>query len=218
MDQATFDIDALIAEVTPAPVYVGRAPLGFTTAVFTLSELAEAEEFLVSTGHGFGIAVGPPHIWRPPAGYGASSSPGHSFVLVGADLGCGSTGGEPEPHYVERYKRPRSCECVGGWVYRGLCDCGWASEIVTADGIAVEQWHDHAWPGWRDLPVVPRDFIEPKRVDKLAVWLREFYGEWSSQSGAPIVTERKYSGSRHVPGRSPWGGYDLCGAVLKGDS
>lgn len=77
--QEAFDIDALITEATPAPIYTGRAPLGFTTEMFTLEEFAAAEEFLRSIGQGFGIAVGPPHIWR--AGSVSSSTPGHGLTI-----------------------------------------------------------------------------------------------------------------------------------------
>lgn len=35
--------------------------------------------------------------------------------------------------------------------------------------------------------------------------------------GAPIITERRPYGTRHVPSRSPWGGYDLSHTAVDPD-
>jgi hypothetical protein len=46
--------------------------------------------------------------------------------------------------------------------YRGAClGCGWVAEGVHllregGENAGAEDANDHAWPGWRDLPVVPR--------------------------------------------------------------
>ena len=85
------------------------------------------------------------HQWRVND---LSSSPlasGHECMTTQAYLGC-----PPSAH-----TSAGKCSCVGGDVWRTVCPpCGWASEVLTAEQDAVEAWHDHAWPGWRDLPAV----------------------------------------------------------------
>ena len=44
-----------------------------------------------------------------------------------------------------------------GMAYRGAClGCGWAGIPRRDENVAVEDAHDHAWPGWRELPLVGR--------------------------------------------------------------
>lgn len=69
----------------------------------------------------------------------------------------------------------------------------------------MEAWHDHAMPGWRDLPVRPSGL----KAAALEAWLDAYPSGWK-RPGAPIRTVRDPHGTRHVPGRSPWGGYDLA--------
>lgn len=45
-------------------------------------------------------------------------------------------------------------------------------------------------------------------------WIEQRYPEHMQISGAPIITERQPYGTRHVPGYSPWGGYDLSSTAL----
>ena len=40
-------------------------------------------------------------------------------------------------------------------------------------------------------------------------WIAENYPKSMQVPGAPMITERRSFGTRHVPGRSPWGGYDI---------
>lgn len=107
-------------------------------------------------------------------------------------------------------------------LYRGACfGCGWHGDPHEWDkNAAVEDAHDHSWPGWRTLPVVPRC---PDDVKKRAKWLemvRRLYTDagvdmvrFMPGSGAPILTERQAVGKR-----SHWshevGGYDICARVL----
>ena len=214
IEQLAFDIDTLIEEVNPPPAYTGRAPLHFTVTAFTPGEYMEAEDHLREIGEGFGIHVGPPHIWHK--GYDSSlATPGHSFTVLAADLGCEDYGRDSHRFAFGR----RVCSCVGGRVNRGHCECGWASEI-TADGSApVEAWHDHAWPGWRDLPVIPKG-IRPasggitKTTKAAYAWVIAHYPTEWQKPGAPVITERAGIGTRHVSGYSPWGGYDLAAESL----
>jgi hypothetical protein len=103
--------------------------------------------------------------------------------------------------------------------YRGAClGCGWVGEPVESENDAAEDAHDHAWPGWRDLPPVPSppDPSGAGQYDKRkAAWIARvapvFPPGWL-EAGGPIRTTREPPGNRHVPLRTPYGGYDLaCG-------
>jgi hypothetical protein len=54
----------------------------------------------------------------------------------------------------------------------------------------------------------------------IEIYEREYllprWGDRPSLRGAPMVTARKEMGSRHVPGRSAWGGYDM-GRVVEAE-
>lgn len=97
-------------------------------------------------------------------------------------------------------------------MYQAICEpCGW-NGITDRENDAVEMWHDHALPGWRELPIVPsrQRMIDKDGLSKAAKkWISEHYPPSMQVPGAPIITERRPFGTRHVPGRSPWGGYDL---------
>ena len=143
-----------------------------------------------------------------PDGHRAIAVPGgfelrdHTFELVTADLRC------------EPWKRPEprdDCCCVGDLTYQAICEpCGWHG-IAADENSAVEGSHDHALPCWRELPIVPARL---RGIDKIGLskaarkWIEEQYTAAMQIAGAPVITERGI-GTRHVPGRSPWGGYDL---------
>ena len=77
----------------------------------------------------------------------------------------------------------------------------------------VEAWHDHAFPGWRQLPILPAKLRgqmgNRKMTPKLEQWLDANYPPEFRVPGAPILTDRGGSGTRHVPEYSPYGGFDL---------
>ena len=99
-----------------------------------------------------------------------------------------------------------------------VCEpCAWQSD-AGGESDAVEAWHDHAVPGWRDLPVVPRQIRvrTDKGLSKVALrWIEQRYPQHMQTPGAPIITERQQFGTRHVPAYSPWGGYDLSATALE---
>lgn len=106
--------------------------------------------------------------------------------------------------------------------YRGACfGCDWKGpERHGSENVAVEDAHDHAWPGWRDLPAAPDKPSAAAMGDKkaLARWHKQIFvialggypPGWVERGGAPIVTVRTPPGTRHVDGSSPWGGYDMA--------
>ena len=101
-------------------------------------------------------------------------------------------------------------------IYRGACcGCGWAGPTRVDENDAVEDAHDHAWPGWRALPVVPRQPHDAKPKD-LARWrdtCRKLYrlagldaDHWTQQH-APFRTVRQ---PRCTRSHCTWnGGYDI---------
>jgi hypothetical protein len=144
-------------------------------------------------GHGFGRGRVPCSDVCPP-------------ITLVADLRCN--------HYEH------DCCCVGDLVYRGAClHCDWEGEIRDDHNGAVEDAQDHAWPGWRDLPIVPRR-PEPgtnaRQMAAMARWVGDVnavYPDGWLEGGGPIRTVRGYYGTRHVPNHTGFGGYDLCGEV-----
>jgi hypothetical protein len=103
------------------------------------------------------------------------------------------------------------CSCVGDLMYRGACrGCDWEGDPRDGENAAAEDACDHAWPGWRDVPVVPRVPDDRKRR---AAWVERFAARYPTNwiaDGGPIRTRRGGLGIRHVPGRTPFGGYDLA--------
>jgi len=121
---------------------------------------------------------------------------------------------------------PRSARPTGGALeYRGCClTCGWVSPtIVATENAAVEDAHDHSHPDWRQLPVVERapnpwDCSPAQHQKRIGRWLDQvlpLLPDGWDEVGGPIRTRRDPMGRRHVPRRTPWGGYDLCGAIEK---
>ncbi len=138
------------------------------------------------------------YMWLGSSGVTAACQP----IVLTAHLQC--------QHYGER------CYCVGRVnAHRGMCRrCGWHSPITTDDdSSAIALALDHCHPGWRDCPVVdPAPFEDgPKGAAARARWedaARNLYGK--RPQGWPIITSRASPGTRAVPGRSPWGGYDVA--------
>lgn len=203
-EQFAFDIEGMLhaAAVEAAPEWTG-APLHFTTAYYPPAELDAAVEhwqFL----HAHNKAHFNSRMWHRSITVAEKDQvAGHGFVLYTTDLRC-----EPWKH-ADKQER---CHCVGELMYQSICQpCEW-SGITDSENEAVEMWHDHALKGWRELPIVPSRLrmADKDGLSKSATkWIAEHYPKSMQVRGAPIITERRPYGTRHVPGRSPWGGYDL---------
>ncbi|MDJ1370265.1 DUF6349 family protein [Gulosibacter molinativorax] len=203
--QLAFDLDAMIheADVQQAPAWEG-APLHFTADYYAPDDLTAAFERWVFEHGNFGC-LQRSHMWHP--GYTTAeantATVGHELRIFDVDLRC--------THYRE------DCSCVGGLLTRGICaPCRW--HLDGNEATIVEAWHDHAWPGWRTLPVIPASIAKTddqnRPTKKYRAWIDEHYpAEWQLP-GAPIITERQPYGTRHVPGRSPWQGFDLSHTAL----
>ncbi len=203
-EQLAFEIEGIIHEaaVEAAPAWSG-APLHFTTAYFSPGDLDVAFEhwqFL----HKLDNSRTQSRMWHRaitvPSGVDAGE---HAFDFFTVDLRC-----EPWKHPDP----PANCMCVGDLTYMAVCEPhGWHF-IAGDENSAVEGWHDHAFPGWRELPIVPVRLLDVEKIglSKAAKkWIEDHYPKSMQVVGAPVITERSSRGTRHVPGRSPWGGYDI---------
>lgn len=145
-----------------------------------------------------------------------------------AEIGGGFTGDEPAPECrpitlcadlrCDHYDG--DCSCVGDLVYRGAClRCGWEGPARDDHNAAAEDAHDHAWPGWRELPCVPRRpeyGASAKHTTAMARWVaavNALYPDGWLEAGGPIRTVRGCHGTRHVPGHTGFGGYALSAEV-----
>jgi Family of unknown function (DUF6349) len=110
-----------------------------------------------------------------------------------------------------------SCCCIGELRYRGACrGCDWEGDPRAEENRAAEDACDHAWPGWRDLPVVPSVPDERKSRARWVERVAALYPLAWLEDGGPIRTSRSKYGTRHVPSRTPFGGYDLAVADAQG--
>ena len=199
--QLAFDFDEFAREDARRDLASRQgAPLHFTTDYYAPGELDEAFELWCFLNGTFG-SVPHSHMWhRPSWAAGETEYGDHSIVTFTADL-----------------SPPRGAAGPGDVVYRASCEpCEWHKVDDSENGV-VEAWHDHAVPGWRELPVIPAQVRvrDEKGLTKLAkAWISEHYPQYMQVAGAPIITERTPHTTRHVPGYSPWRGYDLSWTAL----
>lgn len=179
-------LDYLAELDAPEPRDPGPCPMGYTEDRYTLGEITQAYDAWTDLhpdrmqAHYTGWRL---PMWEEPV----AGPPGHSCVVVSA---------APDGRYCDH-------------VHRAIDDtCGWASPVLTLRDAALLAWHDHAWPGWRDLPaLVARDSANEHRWPDL---IRATQPEAWQVPNAPIITDRPHRATgRTVIGRSPWGGCDI---------
>lgn len=189
-EQLAFDFEELVREGALASVDQWQgAPLRFTTDYYPPGKLDEAFahwEFL--TGN-FG-SYARSHTWHRGIAHDQATVVGeHSGEMFTADLRPGPDAQGPDELLAKMICEP----------------CDWHA-ITEDENTAVETWHDHALPGWRELPVVPAQ-IRVRHGSELTTvvqkWIAERYPKRPQIPGAPIITERSPVGTRHVPGHSP---------------
>ena len=198
--QLAFDFEEFEREDARAKLHEwAGAPLRFTTDYYPPVMLEEAFAHWRFLNGGSGSS-GRSHMWHrsiahDPVGFGE-----HRAEAFSADL-------RPDPGELG----------PGDLLTMIVCEpCEWHSPPGD-ENAAVEAWHDHAVPGWRELPVMPSQVRvrSETRLTKVAVtWIEQRYPQHMQVPGAPIITERGPYGTRHVPGYSPWGGYDLSATAL----
>lgn len=189
MITATHQIDLFDLLTLEEPI---TAPLGFTTDVYSPEELIKSADRWRAEHGNMGLWE-KSHMWHC-TGYNFGNNRtivgNHPTAIMTSDTRC--------DHYG-----PKHCACVGDLLYRALCEgCGHTTAIHTSENAAVEDHLDHCWPGWRNLPTLTR-------TGQDGAWKipNDYPTEWQVP-GAPVRTLRQPMGTRHVPGRSPFGGYD----------
>lgn len=192
MDQpALFDLDQIARDaVTDTPWH--GSPLTFTTGYYSPTEHQEAWDRWKAERGQLGMRR-KSHMWTTAPATFSMPAGTHHLDILSADLRC-------------EHREP--CACVGDLLYLAICEpCAW-HQITDEENGAVEAWHDHAIPAWRELPPLPKgiDHDSPKA----ATFVDKHYPEQWKREGAPIRTHRSPHGGRHVSGRSPFGGYDLA--------
>lgn len=211
MSQMTFDIDQLLraAEREALPAWDGMPMFQYTTRYYSVSEheamfaRRKLEDYhYAKARHTWGRAM---CLDLP-----GETAAGHTFVAYSADLRCFCSFGS---RTVSEYEEAGWCRCPGELLTKAVCDgCSW--HHIGTESQAVEAWHDHAFPGWRDLPMFPAKprgsmgsrELTAKRED----WLEANHPAGFRTALAPILTSRQKFGTRHVPGYSPYGGFDLA--------
>ncbi len=213
-----------LADFEPKPVYTGIAPLNFTTDYFHPDDLAAADSWLRDVeGLHYGSAVGRIHTWRKGNSTGWVFREGdgaHDLCLLICCLSCYGYPTHDHDRTRTQGETLRTCSCIQLTLNQAVCTaCEW-HHIAETESECVEAWHDHAWPGWRTLPTLPDKLRgkmgTTKMTAKLEDWFEANYPAAFRTPGAPILTDRERHGTRHVPGYSPYGGFDLAANDLRG--
>lgn len=220
---ALFDLEALTREAVAATQWTGRCPLGYSTAYYTPDELDAATNRWRAQYGDFGC-IPHSHMWFK----GLSSTPllldAHQLHVYFADGRCdlhlyGVTSPASDPALHDHSSNP----LPGTTMVQVNCPpCRW-HRIDSNETTLIYAWHDHAMPGWRNLPRTPHKLVraaamgERRALARVADWVTSNYPTDWQFSGAPIITSRSPNGRRCVPGRSPLGGYDLSDPTEEDD-
>lgn len=190
---------------TPAPARPAGLPLCLYDSPARGLQARAAEFEAWKAQHGSSGSQLRAHAWTLGIGGGPGKSTARcQAATLSVDLRQPLRG---EDHGLE-------CRCTDAdvYLYRGACrGCAWEGEPqpgLGSENLAAEDALDHAWPGWRDLPVIHRKPGSPKAA---AGWLERVTAEYPAgwlEAGGPIRTWRTGLGTRHVPGYGPFGGYD----------
>lgn len=174
----------------PAPTLYGSPTRGMS------ARAAEYQTWLAE--HGSFGASGRSHAWTVQISCPDTATDRCQPSVLSADLRCNCD-------------RSEECCCVGALLYRGACrGCEWEGEPRDRENAAAEDACDHAWPGWGAVPLVSP---VPEQRNKRAAWIARVTGLYPAswlEDGGPIRTQRAGAGTRHVPGRTPFGGYDMA--------
>ncbi len=181
------------------------APLAYHEDFFTPQDLIAACTRYAAE-YGVDAFVESSHMWRFPSYVRMWEEggvkprverDGHSLWLFIANRRCAQT-------------RPHQCPTMPyDRVWQAICPgCAWhvfgGSRVLVA-----EAWHDHAMPGWRDLPIVPLEISrikdERSRNQELQAWLVTHYPENWRRTGSPIIQYSAEGTRACVP--APYQGY-----------
>lgn len=204
--QVLFDMEEFAREAVAATPWNG-APLQYTTDYHDPEALEAAFERYRAEFGNFGC-VPRSHMWHRSWWEKPAIVDGHELHMLTADTRCDQ---KDHDHSNDAEPLPRAL------MTQGICPaCTWHM-IDRSESAIVEAWHDHALPGWRSLPIMPRKLSEQlgrgnKKAEAAALaWLQENYPPEWARPGVPVRSYRHPMGGRAVPGRSPLGhGYDIA--------
>lgn len=168
-------------------------PFGFTADYHSPAALDAAWDQFIDT-YGHFDSVRRSHMWHRYESAASVELDSHRCAVFTADLSA-----------------PRGHLGPNALLHLAVCEpCQWHS--IGDQSEVVVAWHDHAIPDWRVLPVIPEGVPRHEMngwPKKGLEWVEEHYPPDMQRDGAPVITERRRIAGRHVPGYSPWGGYDL---------
>ncbi|MBT2405601.1 hypothetical protein J7F00_19170 [Streptomyces sp. ISL-21] len=144
--------------------------------------------------------------WHIQAGH-----PGGSYSDLGQDL-------TPPAHHTPTLLARSRPGIQDDDEFRGSClHCDWEGPTHRgdrwgeADNAAIENAHDHAFPGWRTLPPITKvkERWEATRSQRLWHQLTSLYpAKWVEQ-GAPLVVWSRYRHESHAPPHRGRPSYEL---------
>jgi len=210
MSQIAFDIDTMIHELDLAalPRWEGMPLGGFTASYYSPAEHDAALERRRLEDRPYRTYR---HTWTPALclDMRGETEDGHTFIAYTADTRCNC---KFDYRTVADFEEAGRCRCVGDLLTKAICaECRWHN--IGTERRAVEAWMDHAFPGWQALPRFPIKLRGPmgsrQMTDKREAWLEANYPQRFRTALSPILTSREPIGSRHVPGYSPYGGFDM---------
>jgi hypothetical protein len=171
------------------------APLAYTVDYFDPDDLLAAFDRWCAEHGRFGC-IPRSHMWhRGFTSATGATDDGHTFHMLLADTRCTEDDHDHAP-------------LPGHLMHQAICaSCRW-HHISPSERDAVEAWHDHAFPGWRDLPILPGN-LRWDDDTKVRAWIDQNYPAGWHRDGVPIRTHRAANSSRPVENRSPFGGFDI---------
>jgi len=98
----------------------------------------------------------------------------------------------------------------GGSLHRGCClACDWEGPPREQENPAAEDACDHAWPGWRELPLLPHKPHDGKQLRRWLDRAKALYPPGWIEAGGPVRTERESEIVTRHHFAAEWGGYDM---------
>ncbi|HEY8980783.1 MAG TPA: DUF6349 family protein [Streptomyces sp.] len=144
-----------------------------------------------------------PRTWHIQPGH-----PGGAYCDLGHEL-------DPLAHHTPTLlARSRQSGCREQQEFRGGClACDWEGPVRCGDGgnDAVEDAHDHAFPGWRALPPITRvrDRWEiPQSRHRWVQLISRYPAGWVDR-GAPLVVWNRHRSEAHAPPHAGRPRYEL---------
>lgn len=190
--------------------------------------LDEAPSIFGDAARGYPARVQAPHAWKDTYAHVDCLARSHAWreQIGGHGFGQGRAPCAEVCRPITLTADPRcehvtgDCRCAGDLVYRGVrLHCDWEGEIRDHHNGAVEDAHDHAWPGSRELAIVnhrPEPGTNASQNAATQRWIEavhDLHPENWLESGGPIRTARTSYATHHVPTHTGFGGYHLCGQI-----